>query len=76
MLLTGLPFTVNDNSYPAVSMFTSNLTLTANSYPIGYVDTSTTNILLRQTVTGNSSAAVIPMDTAANMFVSGHYTVS
>jgi hypothetical protein len=75
ILLSGLPFTVSDNTYPAVSIYTSGLTLTANSYPIGYVDTGGTSILLRQTVTGTSNPLTIPIDTAATIFVSGHYTV-
>lgn len=74
MYASGLPFTVNDSSFPAVSLYQNAISLTANYTMQGYVNNSTTQVLLAQ-VNSSGSVSLIPIDTSGILFISGQYTV-
>lgn len=75
MRITGLPFTVGAGLFPA-SFYTDGLTVTAGNYPIGYPQSSTTNLALAQVATGGGGATNITMDTSVTaLAVSGFYFV-
>jgi hypothetical protein len=75
LAIGGLPFTASANAYPPASVYVSNLALTAGNYPQITVATSSTDFLVRQVPTGGGAAAVIPMDTAFDILLSGTYQV-
>lgn len=72
--INGLPFTVNSN-YGAVSVWASNLALTAGNTVQGYPMVSSTSVAIEQVPTGGGTSVAIPMDTAASLMVSGFYEI-
>lgn len=75
MELTGLPFTsqATANNIPSVSITSSNLTVPANSYPTAVVVNNSTSIRFYSVLTGGSTIANLALDTAATLYLSGHY---
>jgi hypothetical protein len=73
--VAGLPFTsqtTNNNLHPA-AIFSNNLTTPANHYPVANVSANSTLIVLNSVATGGSALTVLAMDTAATLYISGHY---
>jgi hypothetical protein len=75
MEVSGLPFTAQSttNNIPPASITSSNLAVPANSYPSALVVNNTTTIRLYSVVTGGSAIAALAIDTAATLYLSGHY---
>jgi hypothetical protein len=73
--VAGLPFTsqsTGNNLHPA-ALYSSNLTTPANHYPAATVANNTTTIFVYSIATGGSTLALLAMDTAATLYISGHY---
>jgi hypothetical protein len=73
--VAGLPFTsqsTGNNLHPA-ALYSSNLTTPANHYPAATVANNTTTISVYSIATGGSTLALLAMDTAATLYISGHY---
>jgi hypothetical protein len=77
MRVGALPFTSNSTSlnYNAVSVWNQNIALTAANLIQAYVEVNSTIVVLTQYPTGGGTSTAVPMDTAANIIVSGHYEV-
>jgi hypothetical protein len=77
MQLNGLPFTSSavTNSFAAAASWEQNLAMTAGSIFKAYTATNSTIITLRQLPTGGGVSAAIPIDSAAEIMLSGHYFV-
>ena len=77
MFLGGLPFTSANvsNATPSLSVWISNLALTASNVFAAYVNSNATTINVNQLPVGGGAAAAIAMDTAAQIIISGHYEV-
>jgi hypothetical protein len=77
MQLNGLPFTSSavTNSFAAAASWEQNLAMTAGSIFKAYTATNSTIITLRQLPTGGGASAAIPIDSAAEIMLSGHYFV-
>ena len=75
--VSGLPFTVpNIDTYPAVTLaFLGNLALTALNVASAYCDINTTQIIFAQSPTGGGATALVPYDAAAEIMLSGTYSV-
>jgi hypothetical protein len=73
--VAGLPFTsqsTGNNLHPA-ALYSSNLTTPANHYPAATVVNNTTTLSVYSIATGGSALALLAMDTAATLYISGHY---
>jgi hypothetical protein len=73
--VAGLPFTSQpavNNLHPA-AIYSSNLTTPANHYPVAAVGNNTTTLSVFSIATGGSALALLAMDTAATLYVSGYY---
>jgi hypothetical protein len=78
MEVGGLPFTSYNsgaNTTP-FSINSSNLTVPANSYPTSLITGNSTRIRLYSVTTGGSAIALLAIDTAASLWLSGHYEVA
>lgn len=77
LIINGLPFTSLNisNLFPPATIIANNITLTALNYPACFVLNNSTNVILRQLPTGGGSTAVIPMDTAGTLNITGSYQV-
>jgi hypothetical protein len=75
--INGLPFTVQNttNLNRTYSTIFSSLTLTAGSIGAAFSSPNTTTIALRQLPTGGGAVATIPMDTSAQISISGSFDV-
>lgn len=75
--ITGLPFTSGSSGTNAspVTVYVSNLTLTAGNYLEAYINNNTTTITLSQVATGGGSAVTVPLDTAFTLMISAEYKV-
>jgi hypothetical protein len=75
--INGLPFTVQNitNLNRTFSAIFSSLTLTAGSIGAAFSSPNTTTIALRQLPTGGGSVATVPMDTSAQISISGSFDV-
>ena len=75
--INGLPFTVQNttNLNRTYSIIFSSLTLTAGSIGAAFSSPNTTTIALRQLPTGGGAVATIPMDTSAQISISGSFDV-
>ena len=75
--IQGLPFTSTGlaNYYSTFAIRINNMTLTASNYPQGIIGPSTTTIALGQNAVGGGANSAIPLDTAANIIISGSYIV-
>lgn len=75
--VAGLPFTSNStsNNLNALSVYPSNVTMTASNYMCAYVLANNTQISIDQTPVGGGAASNVPLDTAATINVSGQYEV-
>ena len=78
MSASGLPFTtsVTSNTYCSVAIgYFNNVALTALNIATAFADTGTTEVLIYQTPTGGGSSSAVPIDTSANIILSGTYFV-
>ena len=75
--INGMPFTVQNttNLNRTYSTIFSSLTLTAGSIGAAFSSPNTTTIALRQLPTGGGAVATIPMDTSAQISISGSFDV-
>lgn len=75
--INGLPFTVQNttNLNRTFSAIFSNVALTAGSIGAAFSSPNTTTIALRQLPTGGGSVATVPMDTSAQISISGSFDV-
>jgi hypothetical protein len=75
--ISGLPFTpASSNTFPAcVIGYVNNLTLTALNIAIANILDSPAVILIRQTPTGGGAASNVAYDAAAQLLISGTYSV-
>ena len=73
--VSGLPFTSNSaaNAFNAVALYAGSLTYTGPMLQAYFGSASTTIIVGQMTAAGVTSG--VPMDTAANLTLSGHYEV-
>jgi hypothetical protein len=71
--INGLPFTVQNttNLNRNYSAIFSGVALTAGSIGAAFSSPNTTTVALRQMPTGGGSVAVVPMDTSAQISISG-----
>jgi hypothetical protein len=77
-VLGGLPFTsLNSalNISPCAIAYTDNLTLTAGNIVQASVNANATTIAVYQTQTGGGAIALVPLDTAFTITLSGTYRV-
>jgi hypothetical protein len=75
MDITGLPFTANSSHLFPASVYTGDVTLSANNLMIARVNNSSTSVALRQYPVGGGAISGITMDTAGEINISGHYQV-
>ena len=75
IVINGLPFTSDANGRSAVAIYVSALTLGTNYVAQGYIPENSTQIFPTRYTIGGSAAGVVPMDTAATLFISGEYFV-
>ena len=75
MRVAGLPFTVSAMPSPLNMGLVEGITLTANTYMVGYALESTTQIDLVGNVVGGGSAVSVAVDAAGGFFCSGSYFV-
>jgi len=75
--INGLPFTVQNttNMNRNYSAILSGVALTAGNIGAAFSSPNTTTIALRQMPTGGGSVATIPMDTSAQISISGCFEV-
>jgi hypothetical protein len=71
--ITGLPFT--SSSFASLSIYVSNLALTASNIAVAYADNGTTAISIEQNPVGGGAATGVPYDTNAAIIVAGCYTI-
>ena len=77
--VAGLPFASANIGSGVVwpcSVIVVNVALTAGYYLAAYVGNATSEITLLQTATGSSAINLVPIDTAVEVNLSGHYEVS
>lgn len=75
MQIQGLPYTTSSTGIGTAAVYVSDIGSSAGTLIQCFVSNSTTDIRLRQVATGGGSAAGVAMDTAGQMFISGHYYV-
>lgn len=77
MKVGALPFTSNttSNNFNAVAVWNANIALTASNVLTAYVDVNGTTVNLQQYPVGGGANAAVPIDTSANIIVTGHYEV-
>jgi len=75
MQIQGLPYTSSATGIGTASVYVSDVASSAGTFIQCFVSNSTTDIRLREVATGGGSAAGVAMDTAGQMFISGHYYV-
>jgi len=78
MLIGGLPFTSNATATQTSSVTfgnVNNLAMSASNILCGYINNSSTSIILNQYPAGGGAAAQVPMDVACFIMVSGTYMV-
>lgn len=75
MQIQGLPFTTSATGIGTASVYVSDVASSAGTFIQCFLSGSTTDIRLREVATGGGSAASVAMDTAGQMFISGHYYV-
>jgi hypothetical protein len=75
MSISGLPFTSGSSRWTALGVRVVDLLLTANNTFQAVISSSSSTILLEQIPTGGGAVADIPMDTSAQIMVSGVYFV-
>ena len=73
--VTGLPFTANGTIPSIPSVYPINLALTAGYYASGSVSAGTNSIFMSQLPTGGGGDASIAYDAAAQLIITGTYTV-
>jgi hypothetical protein len=75
MEVAGLPFTTSSASSnnPACAWQSSNLTLPANACLSGFVVNNSTKVRPYSQLTGGGAQATVALDTAATLYISGHY---
>lgn len=75
--INGLPFTVQNttNLNRTYSVILSNVAMSAGNIGAAFSSPNTTTIALRQMPTGGGSVANIPMDTSAQISISGSFDV-
>lgn len=75
--INGLPFTVQNttNLNRTYSAIFSSVALTAGSIGAAFSSPNTTTIALRQLPTGGGAVATVPMDTSAQISISGSFDV-
>jgi Pectate lyase superfamily protein len=74
--LDGLPYASNSvaNAHSAVDIgLADNIAATAGNLLTGYVPSNSSVILVYQYPTGGGASTVVPMDTAGDLIISGHY---
>ena len=72
----GLPFTAsNASTYPVLSTISYNLALSANNLAIANIYPSSTKINIEQQPVGGGVTSSVPYDAAANLQITGFYTV-
>jgi hypothetical protein len=75
MQIQGLPFTTSATGLGVATVYVSDVASSAGTFIECFVSNSTTDIRLREVATGGGTAAAVAMDTAGQMFISGHYYV-
>lgn len=76
MNIDGLPYAVNAaDAAPANIYVGGAVSLTAGNILGGYAAFGTSQIYLRQLPTGGGAGAAVPLDTSAQLFISGQYRV-
>jgi hypothetical protein len=75
MQLQGLPFTTSATGIGTATVYVSGVASSVGTFIQCFLSNSTTDIRLREVATGGGSAASVAMDTAGQMFISGHYYV-
>lgn len=77
MRVSGLPFTSNNttNNLNSLSVYPNNVSLTASNYMNAYVIVNSTQISIDQAPVGGGAASNVPIDTSANIIISGQYEV-
>jgi len=75
--ITGLPFTTSSTSnfYSALSIYCSNIALTAGNVIQAQTVDGATRIDFGQYPTGGGADSVVPYDAAGTLVISGHYQV-
>ncbi len=75
MDVDGLPFTAQGTggNSPPPSVNSSNLTVPANAYPTALKLINSTAIRMYSVVTGGGAITGLALDTAATLYISGHY---
>ncbi len=75
MDVDGLPFTAQGTggNSPPPSVNSSNLTVPANAYPTALKRNNSTAIRMYSVVTGGGAITGLALDTAATLYISGHY---
>jgi hypothetical protein len=71
--ITGLPFT--SSSFASLSIYVSNLALTASNIAVAYAGNGTTAIGIEQNPVGGGAATNVPYDANAAIIVAGCYTI-
>lgn len=73
----GFPFTssATANNISAVSIYVSNVALTASNLMTGIVDVSKTGVTLYQYPVGGGAASTVPVDTSGEVILSGFYSI-
>ncbi len=76
MDLSGLPFAVNVNDASPANIYVGGtVSLTAGNILAGYATFGTSKISFRQLPTGGGAGAAVPLDTSAQLFISGQYRI-
>jgi hypothetical protein len=72
-LISNLPFTVNQSYSPATIYMDTAYTLGANGVIQGYLNITTTNLLISEYTTGGSNATSPGFDVASALMISASY---
>jgi hypothetical protein len=74
--INGLPFTSNADTYGCLTVGqASNIALTASNELTAFIDPSSTQVSLSQSVIGGGAASLVAYDAAGTLLLSGFYTV-
>lgn len=77
MRISGLPFTATSATaaYHTMAFYHSNVAMTAGNTMQGWINVSGTQILMYQVPTGGGASALLPIDTAGTLRITGSYEV-
>lgn len=76
MNIDGLPYVVDASYFGPCSLWDNGISLSAGHVLRAYVAQSDNEVKLSQVPTGGGNAVAVPMDTAGNLMISGHYKVA